>query len=128
MTDRPYQSQMFHDRMIRQLADHLVNKKFRDVKADLPDFPEKPAPIRIMGESASGQTPDVTARGIQVVLFEVETGDTIYAPHASEQWQLFASYAERHMAEFWIVVPKAIKNEARERVSTLGLNAKVMGI
>lgn len=127
MADRSYQSQSFHDRMIKQLAEHLVNKKFRDVKADLPDFPDKPVPIAT-GEATSGRVPDITAIGIQMVIFEVETEDTIHSPHAREQWELFASYADRNMADFWIVVPKANKDEARERVASLGLNAKVMGI
>lgn len=127
MPDRPFQSRSFHDMMIKQLAERLIAKKFRDVKADHPDFSDKPAFI-IMGESTPGHVPDVTATGIQMVLFEVETDETIHTPHARERWKLFASYADRHMAEFWIAVPKAIKDAARERVVELGVNAKVMGI
>ncbi|MCM2359815.1 MAG: hypothetical protein NDI77_16815 [Geobacteraceae bacterium] len=120
-------SQSSHDRMIKQLAEQLISKKFRDVRADHPDFPEKPARIT-MRKTGSGQVPDVTATGIQMVLFEVETDDTIHDPHTKEQWELFASYADRHMADFWVVVPKASRDEAVERMTKLGLNAKVMGI
>src|SRR5690242_14606836 len=126
MADRTYPSQSLHDRMIKQLADHLVTKKFRDVRADHPEFCDKPA--RITGQDGPGQVPDVTATGIQMVLFEVETDDSLYDPHTKEQWELFSSYADLHMADFWIVVPKAKKEEAQDRVSSLGLHAKVMGL
>jgi hypothetical protein len=124
--ERSHQSQLFHDKMIKQLADSLVAKKFRDVKADHPDFPDKPAPV-IHENSASFHIPDVTAMGIQMVLFEVETNETIHDPHTREEWQSFAAYAHRNSAEFWIVVPKASVDDAQERLGRLGLNAKVMG-
>jgi hypothetical protein len=123
---RSRHSQLFHDKMIKQLADSLVSKKFRDVKADHPDYPDKPAPI-VMEPSSSFHIPDVTAMGIQMVLFEVETDDTIDDPHTLEQWQLFASYADLNRAEFWVVVPKASMDDAWVRLTNLGLNAKVMG-
>lgn len=127
MAERPLQSQSDHDSMIRRLAEYLIGKNFLDVRADLPDFPHKPALIATR-KTHPGQVPDVTANGIQMVLFEVETDDTIHDPHTKEQWELFASYADRHMADFWVVVPKAKKDEARERVASLGVHAKVMGI
>jgi len=124
--ERTRQSQLFHDKMIKQLAASLVTKKFRDVKADHPDFPDKPAPV-ILDNSTSFHIPDVTATGIQMVLFEVETHETIHDPHTREEWESFAAYANRNNAEFWIVVPKASIDDAQERLSKLGLNAKVMG-
>ncbi len=125
--ERTHQAQIFHDKMIKQLADSLISKKFRDVKADHPDFPDKPAPV-VQETSASFHIPDVTAMGIQMVLFEVETDDTINDAHTGEQWGLFAAYANLNRAEFWIVVPKASMDDARQRLENLGLNAKVMGI
>ena len=124
--ERSHQSQAFHDKMIKQLAESLISKKFRDVKADHPDFPEKPAPI-VLEPFASFHIPDVTAMGIQMVLFEVETDDTINDAHTQEQWKLFASYAHVNRAEFWVVVPKASMEDAQTRLATLGLHAKVMG-
>jgi hypothetical protein len=112
--------------MIKQLADSLVSKKFRDVKADHPDYLDKPSPV-VVESFSSFHIPDVTAVGIQMVLFEVETDDTIHHPHTLEQWRLFASYADLNQAEFWVVVPKACMDDARERLADLGLNAKVMG-
>ena len=127
MADRTPPAQSLHDRMIKQLAEQLISKKFRDVRADHPDFCDKPA--RITGRDGTPcLVPDVTATGIQMVLFEVETADSINDPHTREQWQLFSSYADLHMADFWVVVPKAKKDEARERVSSLGVHAKVMGL
>jgi hypothetical protein len=117
---------MFHDKLIKKLADSLISKKFRDVRADHPDFPDKPAPI-VMEEFASFHIPDVTAMGIQMVLFEVETDETINDGHTGEQWELFDSYAHYNSAEFWVVVPKASMDDARKRVDKLGLDAKVMG-
>ena len=63
-----------------------------------------------------------------MVLFEVETEDTIHDEHTEQQWEAFSAYADSHMADFWVVVPKAKKGDARERVYALGLKAKVMGI
>src|SRR5512143_3682399 len=103
VAERSHKSQSDHDAMIRQLAEHLISKKFRDVRADLPDFPHRPARIA-MRKSQASLVPDVTANGIQMVLFEVETDDSIHDPHTKEQWELFASYADRHMADFWVVV------------------------
>jgi hypothetical protein len=124
--ERTIQSQMFHDKMIKQLADNLVSKKFRDVRADHPDYSDKPAPV-ILDNAASFHIPDVTAMGIQMVLFDVETHETIHDPHTKEEWESFAAYANRNSAEFWIVVPKASIDDAEERLALLGLNAKVMG-
>jgi hypothetical protein len=127
MTARTPESQSCHDQLIKQLADSLISRKFREVRADHPDFPEKPH--RITEEhSPEGEVPDVTAIGIQQVLFEVETGDSINDPHIDGQWRLFAAHAEKTSAEFWVVVPKAKKFEAQERMMRLGLDAKVMGL
>jgi hypothetical protein len=112
--------------MIKQLADSLVSKKFRNVKADHPDFPDKPVPV-ILDNSDCFHIPDVTATGIQMVLFEVETHETINDPHTAEEWESFAAYAHRNKAEFWVVVPKASVDDARERLDKLRLNGKVMG-
>ena len=127
MTERTTESQSRHDTLIKQLADSLVTRKFNNVRADHPDFPEKPCRITIE-QSPAGQVPDVTAIGIQKVLFEVETDDSINDPHTGEQWRLFATYAVRNSAEFWVVVPKAKKFEAQERMMRLGLDAKVLGL
>ncbi len=124
--ERSPNSQAFHDKMIKLLADSLINKKFRDVRADHPDFRDKPAPI-VLDASVKFHIPDVTAIGIQMVLFEVETDETINDPHTGEQWGSFASYASLNSAEFWIVVPKASMEDAEGRLAKLGLNAKVMG-
>jgi hypothetical protein len=124
--ERSPHSQSFHDKMIKLLADSLVSKKFRDVKADHPDFAEKPAPISLEA-FASSYIPDVTATGIQMVIFEVETDETIIDDHTGEQWKLFSSYAHLNAAEFWVVVPKASMEDAEQRLANLGLHGKVMG-
>ena len=127
MKSRPPQSQDIHDKIIKNLACHLMRKNFHDIRADHPDFNEKPSPITNR-ESNISQIPDVTAIGIQMVLFEVETDDSLNDPHTQVQWKMFSSYADQNMAEFWIVVPKGKKVEAWERVSRLEVNAKVMEI
>ncbi len=124
--ERSQQSQAFHDKMIKRLADSLISKKFRDVRADHPDFPEKPAPIVTDGFPLR-HVPDVTARGIQMVIFEVETDETINDPHTREEWEIFSSYAQRNGAEFWVVVPKASMEDADRRLADLNLAAKIMG-
>ena len=127
MAERTPESQSCHDNLIKQLADSLISRKFRNVRADHPDFPEKPFRVT-MELSTEGEIPDVTAIGIQQVLFEVETDDSINDPHIDGQWRLFATYADMNSAEFWVVVPKAKKSEAQERMMHLGLDAKVIGL
>jgi len=125
--ERTELSQMYHDRMIKQLADSLVSKRFRDVRADHPDSPQRPAPV-MPGAPNSWHIPDVTAMGIQMVLFEVETVETIDDPHTADEWKSFAQYAHDNGAEFWVVVPKASIENARDRMARLRLDGKVMGL
>jgi hypothetical protein len=124
---RSAESQAVHDSLVKKLAEMLVDKHFREVKADHSDFLDKP--VRIFWDlKSAGISPDVTAVGIQDVLFEVETADSLHDSHVEDEWSLFAEYANNRHAEFWVVVPKACKPEAFSRMELLGLEPRVMGI
>lgn len=127
MVHRSEESQTAHDRLVQQLADLLVEKHFREVRADIAGFDEKPP--RIFRDLAcQGAAPDVTAVGIQNLLFEVETSDSLHDDHVEDEWRLFASYARHRSAEFWVVVPKDSKQAALSRMTQMGLEPRVMGI
>lgn len=124
---RTLASQEAHDRLVQQLAELLVEKRFRDVRADINGSDALPEKI-FCGMACSGTTPDVTAVGIQHLLFEVETTDSLDDEHIREEWPLFASYARDRSAEFWVVVPKESKRVAITRMEQLGIEPRVMGI
>ncbi len=127
MVHRSTESQAAHDRLVRQLADLLAEKHFRDVRADLDGHADRPARI-FRSLACPGTVPDVTAVGIQCLLFEVETTDSLDDVHVEDEWRLFAAYAQNRSAEFWVVVPKECKQAAISRMEQLGLEPRVMGI
>jgi hypothetical protein len=127
MVHRSAESQAVHDKLVQQLADLLVEKHFRDVRADLAGHADRPARI-FKSLACPGTAPDVTAVGIQSLLFEVETADSLNDVHVEDEWRLFATYAQNRSAEFWVVVPKESKRAAVSRMEQLGLEPRVMGI
>jgi len=117
------QSQTHHDWMVQYTANFLVNKSYRNIKADLPGFD---TPVKITWKSTgNGHIPDVTADGQQFNLFEVETADSIDDQHTADQWTLFARYAKEHQAVFWVVIPSGYASSANRRLSELGIKASV---
>ena len=127
MVHRSTESQTAHDGLVRQLAELLMEKHFREVRADLVECAEKPP--RIFNSLAcSGAAPDVTAVGLQSLLFEVETADSLFDDHVEGEWRMFATYAKHRSAQFWVVVPKGSKEAAQSRMEQLGLEPRVMGI
>jgi hypothetical protein len=127
MAHRSAKAQATHDKLVQQLADMLKEKHFRDVRADLAGHVDRPSRI-FRSLACPGAAPDVTAVGIQNLLFEVETADSLLDGHIEEEWRLFASYARNRSAEFWVVVPKESKQLALSRMEQLGLEPRVMGI
>ena len=119
-------NQSEHDRIVKAVADHLVAKGFRDVRADLPGWPQ-PEKI-VWKQNSRGHIPDVTGWGSEFNLFEVETADSISDQHTADQWTLFAAYAGQHSAVFWVVVPVGSEAAANQRLKELGSAAKVWGI
>ena len=116
-------NQSHHDQMVAAVAQHLVAKGFRDVRADIPGFPQ---PEKIVWTGTNrGHIPDASGHGDAYCLFEVETADSINDQHTADQWTLFATYAAQHGAEFWVVVPVGYRGAADQRLKDLGLTAKV---
>ncbi len=120
---RKPQAQENHDRMIKVTANYLMGNKFRNVKADIPGF-HSPSKLTWIS-TGEGYTPDITAIGQQLNLFEVETPDSLNEPHTEDQWKLFAQYAQETQAEFWIVVPKGSILSAENRLLELGIRGNV---
>ncbi|MBO8183121.1 MAG: hypothetical protein H0Z28_10075 [Archaeoglobus sp.] len=121
MTKR--RSQSDHDKMVRYVVDYLKDKGFRNIKADISGF-DKPNKI-IWKTTGEGHIPDVTAENGSLHIFEVETEDSINDQHTEDQWELFAAYAKKYSAKFWVVVPQGSRDLAEKRLNQLGLIAKI---
>ena len=120
-------SQGEHDSMIEFLADALYARNLTDVRADIPGY-KKPSLITRPG-SETGSIPDATAyEGAQLLIYEVETADSISDPHTEDQWKLFAEYAASNNAIFYVAVPPMDTGAARKRLQELSLNVKVVSI
>lgn len=120
-------SQADHDTMIEFLADGLYGRNLKDVMADIPGY--KRPPLFTLSGYKNGYTPDVTAYdGAQLLIYEVETPDSINDPHTEEQWKFFADYAWQNNAVFHVVVPPLEMPSARKRLKELNLDAKVVPI
>ena len=113
-------SQSDHDRMVKAVADHLANEGCRNVMADVRRY-DRPTKI-VWKRSNRGHIPDLRADGIIV---EVETADSIDDAHTSDQWTLFAAYAEEHDQVFVVVVPEGSSAAAKRRLRELGVTAEV---
>lgn len=116
-------SEAAHDGMVRSAARHLRRRFYRNVRADVREYP---TPHRIVSRATGAiEVPDLTAEGKGVHVFEVETTDSILDPHTAEQWPLFAAYAAERSGKFWIVVPRGAGSEAKSRLQELDLRARV---
>jgi len=106
MAIRNPESQLHHDHMIRQLVDNLIGKGYQEIRAAvLPEFTDM-RPLRLYSDEAEMYfSPDVTAlHNDNLMLFEVETGDSIFAPSTQVELRTFASYAAENQASFYLVM------------------------
>ena len=118
-------SQKDHDVLVKQVVVELLRlNSFSEICADLTGHSQ---PNRIYWETTGeGHIPDVTAKGEHFCIFEVETYDSIEESHTSDQWKLFAAFANQHNAVFYVVVPVGYKKQATQRLTALGITAKVL--
>ncbi|GAF98431.1 unnamed protein product, partial [marine sediment metagenome] len=116
-------SQADHDRMVRLVANSLMDKGYYDIRAVVPGF-ENPN-RRTWPGTNKGHVPDVTAHGMQFNILEVETEDSIRDEHTEDQWALFANFARTRYSVFWLVVPAGCKEQAEQRLTSIGIEAKV---
>jgi len=126
-------SQSEHDITVEMLANALYarnhNPKMEDVaeiKADIAGF-HRPVEISMPGFDEA-YVPDATALGSKLLIFEVETPDSINDEHTEKQWGLFAAYAEENDAEFSVVVPPMAVLDARKRLNQLSIKATVLSV
>lgn len=117
-----------HDKMVKYVADWLVEHNYQDVRADVKGFD---SPEKITWSATNkGHIPDNSAKNAQQnrFIFEVETDDSIDDSHTEDQWNLFSAFVNQHGGEFWVVVPESSIGKAEKRVSSLGVTAKVWGV
>lgn len=124
MAQRQGQDQLHHDAIVLFVARELEKDRFKDVKADVPDFPE-PEAIQL-DHAGIGHLPDVTAvRSGLLHIYEVETPDTVSINHTQEQWKIFATYAKEHGAKFTIVVPRGTEARVKALLPEMDIRASV---
>ncbi len=99
-------------------------EKYDDIKSDLPENPDKPEAIPNAPQDCRC-IPDITARKDKFTLFEVETTDSINDPHTTDQWTLFANYAQENDAVFKVLVPKGAADAAQKRLDELNIQAEI---
>jgi len=106
MAIRSPENQYAHDQMIRKLVDNLIGKGYQEIRATtLPEFADlRPAKI-YSSEAARSFTPDVTAfHNGNLMIFEVETVDSVLSPTTHAELRAFASFASEHKAAFYLVM------------------------
>lgn len=121
MTYRMAKSQTQHDQIVQVVVNHLAQKGYRNIRADLPGHTQ---PALVHG-TRQDHIPDVTADGLIV---EVETADTIEDDHTTSQWSLFSDHAAKNGKTFWVVVPNGAVAAAQTQLNTLGLTGEVYGV
>jgi len=126
-------SETEHDHIVELLANglyaHNRNPKMEDlsdIRADIDGF-RRPDRLTLEGEE-EGDVPDATAVGAQLMIYEVETPDSINHEHTEKQWEFFARYAELNNAVFHVVCPPMAMGDARRRLKELSINAKVIPV
>lgn len=106
MAIRSPENQLAHDQLIRRLVDNLIGKGYQEIRAtNLPEFCDL-RPTKIFSDEAEMFfCPDVTAlHNGQLMIFEVETADSILAPTTHAELRAFASYASDNRAAFYLVM------------------------
>jgi hypothetical protein len=117
MTRNPSESQEHRD-LISMMANHFKNEGFRNIRADIPGFPDP----EVIHGTKKNHLPDLTANnnGPEIIL-EAETSGSIFDDHTVSQWILFADAAQKAGGEFHVVVPKGSRSTAEQRAADLGI-------
>ena len=104
-----------HDRVVREIVSHLNNKSF--------DIYINPGQEKNAG--IGDNYPDVvmTEKGRNTVKFilEVETEDSVTKDEAINQWKKYTSEIN---ATFYLVVPAALLNKAKELCQRENINSR----
>ena len=117
MPRNPSESQEHRD-LISMMANHFKNEGFRNIRADIPGFPDP----EVIHGTKKNHLPDLTANnnGTDIIL-EAETSGSISDDHTTSQWTLFADAAQKAGGEFHVVVPKRSRSAAEQRAASLGI-------
>lgn len=114
-------NQKEHDSLVEYITKELTERKYDDIRADLPGA-SKPKKV-IWQSTGEGCYPDVTGQKSGLRIFEIETADSINDAHTADQWKLFASYADVNNAMFYVVFPKGALGKVKDRLKELALKA-----
>jgi len=121
MTNPGTEDQVSHDEMLLKLVNNLIGKGYQEIRATiLPEFADlRPAKI-YSSESSRAFTPDVTAfHNGNLMLFEIETVDSILAPLTHTKLRAFATYASEHKAAFYLVMSEQNRSLANATLAEI---------
>ncbi len=108
-----------HYDLINMMVNYFNKQGYQNIKADIS---EMASPDTILGTKKNHQ-PDLTAEknGVRVIL-EAETSHSIYEGHTASQWSLFTDAANKNGDEFHVVIPKGLREDAKQREADLSIN------
>ena len=113
-----------YDQLFLALVDHLFNNDFDDIRADKNGY-NKPRPI-FWKKNNEGQIPNVTATfNNKLLIFEIETSDSIECKESSERWKLFSNYAIVRNFIFTLVTSQACQTQAKKRCKRLNVHEDI---
>lgn len=111
--------------MLRQVVTALLHDGCTEVWADLPGYR---APALQLNDLADGTASDVIAHKDGLLLFAVETRDTIGTPYTLQKWRCLSSYASRSGALFCIVIPAGSLRRTEGILKSNGIEAELLQI
>lgn len=106
MAIRSPENQLAHDRMILELVNNLIGKGYQEIRAAmLPEFTDLRPEKVYSEETEMFFTPDVTAlHNGRMMIFEVETVDSILTPSTQAELRALAGYASDQQGTFYLVM------------------------
>jgi hypothetical protein len=115
-----------HRALVEQVVADCRERHFVRVSAAIEGYPE-PRAIRSV-DTRKWHTPDVTALGEALVVFDVETAETLEDPSVSDRWRTLAGWASDRQAIFQLVVPRGCAPAARKRLDQEGIYGAVAAL
>lgn len=104
--------------MMSMMANHFKNEGFRNIRADIPGFPDP----EVIHGTKKNHLPYLTANnnGTDIIL-EAKTSGSIFDDPTASHWTLFADAAQKAGGEFHVVVPKGSRSTVEQRAASLGI-------
>ena len=112
--------------MVEGLVKYLIKDGYINVRADIAGFD---LPDKIYCGSDLFLMPDVTGvKNGWGQIFMVGKPESVRKDYTVTQWLCFGSHAKKFNKSFNVVVPEAVKSDAKELLQSLGISAGVWAL